>query len=94
VLTAVPQILIQQVTANLVIAEGFDELSVQTEVSDAILEYINNLGISGDVLRNRLIEIIMSVSGVTNTTLTLPAIDVIILDDQLPRTTAGNVTLT
>lgn len=94
VLTAVPQILIVQVVANLVITEGFADAAVQTEVRDALLEYINNLGISGDVIRNRLIEVMMSVPGVENLTLTDPLTDIIMLDDQLPRTTILNIALT
>lgn len=89
-----PAVLVQSVDANLTISEGFATSEVINDVEDAILDYINNLGISGDVVRARIIEIIMSVSGVYNVNLVAPAADVIILDDQLPRTTLGNLNIT
>jgi len=94
VLIAVPQVLIVQVTSNLVIRDGFSTVDVATNVQNALLEYINNLGISGDVIRNRLIEVAMSVDGVDNLTMTDPVSDIVMLDDQLPRTTTSNLTLT
>ena len=94
VTTDVPQVLIQQVVASLVIGEGFSEAEVQAEAKDALLEYINNLGISGDVIRNRLIEVMMGVQGVQNLSLADPTNDVILLDDQLPRTSLGNLIIT
>ena len=94
VLTATPQILIQQVTASLVVKTGYNEASVQSDVKNALLDYINSRGISGDIIVNRLVEVMMAVDGVENLTLTDPASDVILLDDQLPRTTTGNLNIT
>lgn len=91
---AVPIVLIQTVAASLFIAEGYDRASVVTAAQTAVISYVNGLGISGDVIRNRIIEVIMSIDGVQNTTLVTPANDVVIGDDELPRTTTLNVTLT
>jgi len=90
----VPSVLVQNVTASLVVAAGYEEASVIAAVEDAIKAYINGLGISGDVVRNQLIAQIMAVAGVSNCTLTAPAADVVLLDDQLARTTDANVTVT
>lgn len=93
VVVQTPTVLVQTVVATVTVEEGYDNASVESDVVEAIKEYINGLGISGDVLRAELIRRIMAVAGVYNTTLTTPAADVTILDDQMPRTTDGNITI-
>lgn len=90
---ATPQILQQTVEGTLVIKEGFDSEDVIEDAQTEVAAYINGLGISGDVLRSRIIKAIMSVPGVYNVTLTEPAEDVIMNDDELPRVTAGDIDL-
>lgn len=89
-----PQILLQTVTAVITTAEGFIFTDVQAAVEQAAKDYINNLSISDDVIRNKLIAQIMSVSGVTNVSVSTPAADVAMLDDQLARTQDANITIT
>jgi phage-related baseplate assembly protein len=89
----VPTVLQQTVVASVLVAEGFVKATVLEEARAAVLDYINNLGISGDVLRAELIERIMGVAGVVNVSLTSPAADTILLDDQLPRALTANVLL-
>jgi uncharacterized phage protein gp47/JayE len=89
-----PTILQQIVEVNLALAEGYQQIEVAQQVSSAIQLYINNLGISGDIIRNEIIEKIMSVSGVYNCTLVQPATDIVILDDQLPRIVPANILIT
>jgi uncharacterized phage protein gp47/JayE len=93
VIVAIPQVLLQNVAATVVIKEGYDQDEVRTAVEQAIKDYINSLSISGDVIRNELIKRIMEVTGVFNINLTTPATDIILLDDQLPRTTDANITV-
>lgn len=88
-----PAILVQDVTAVVAVAEGYSSATVFTDVTNAVLDYVNNLGISGDVLVAKLIEVMMAVPGVHNVSLTEPTSDVVILDDQLPRISSSNVTL-
>jgi len=99
-----PQILQQGIHAFVLVAEGYVKGvpigggaytagSVLANVADAIRSYVNNLGISGDVLRAEIIAAIMAVPGVQNTQLFSPANDVILLDDQLPRVVATNILL-
>jgi uncharacterized phage protein gp47/JayE len=92
-LVRTPQILVQTVAAVLTVKEGFVQGDVQTAVREEIKRYINGLGISGDVIRNEVIKRIMTVAGVYNVSLTVPAADVILLDDQMPRISDPNITL-
>jgi phage-related baseplate assembly protein len=91
---AVPQVLIQNVQAVLTVMEGYDNTAVITAVKSALKNYINGLGISGDVIRNELIAVIMGVPGIYNCILTTPATDITMLDDQLARTTDSNLLIT
>ena len=90
----VPQILVQPVTAIVTVTEGFDQSDVIADTIQAIKDYVNTLTISGDVLRAELFSFIMAVEGVTNVNITVPADDVIILDDQLARTQDSSITVT
>lgn len=88
-----PQILQQIVQASIVVREGYSQSEVESEIEAAVSDYINTLGISGDVIRNEIIERIMAVPGVYNCALLQPTSDIIMLDDQLPRITSGNILL-
>jgi uncharacterized phage protein gp47/JayE len=57
----------------------------------AVLDYVNSLGISGDVIRNEVIDRIMGVDGVVDVQLDLPAANINILDDQIPRISAASL---
>ncbi|MBO77144.1 MAG: hypothetical protein CME17_06885 [Gemmatimonadetes bacterium] len=81
------------VTAVLTVLEGFDEATVVANVESNIIDYINNLGISGDVIRAEIIERTMATPGVYNVNLTTPALDITINDDELPRTSSAEVTV-
>jgi uncharacterized phage protein gp47/JayE len=88
-----PQVLAQNIEVTLVILEGYDQNDVKINVKEAIKTYVNSLGISGDLLVSEMIKRIMNVSGVYNVLVTTPSSDVILLDDQLARTTDSNVTV-
>jgi len=88
-----PQVLLQTVNATATVGEGYDQDEVKANVTQAILDYINGLSISGDVIRHRLVAKIMAVTGVVDVQLTTPPSNVILLDDQLARTTDGNITV-
>ena len=90
----VPQVFIQNITATLTILEGYDQPTVRTNVKTTLLNHINTLNISDDVLLSDLISVIKSVDGVYNCFVTLPTADTILLDDQLARTTVSNLTVT
>lgn len=91
VVVRTPQVLLQNVEVTLIVADGFTQGDVADAVRQAIKDYINNLVISGDVVRNELIAQIMAVPGVTNCDVIQPETDITILDDQLARTTDENI---
>lgn len=94
VMVRTPVVVPQTIAATLTIARGFDFAVVSADVETTISNYINSLGISGDIIRSELIERIMSVAGVTDVNLTLPASNVVILDNQIPRVTSNDIDLT
>lgn len=104
VLTTVPTVRQIAVTASVVVAEGYTKGwvspgvyaagSVLEGVANAIISYVNGLGISGDVILAELITACMEVPGVINVAILTPSGDTVILDDQLPRATLPNILLT
>ena len=84
----------QSVTARLTVLEGYQRTTVVADVVTAVSDHINNLGISGDVVRNELIEQIMSVAGVYDVSLIAPTANVTIDDHELARITAVNIDVT
>ena len=88
-----PQVLVQTIEVTTTIEDGYDYNEVQTAVREAVKEYINALGISGDVLVATLYKRIMSVAGVYNVLVDTPASDTIMLDNQLARVTDPNITV-
>lgn len=86
-----PQVLIQNIEAVITVELGYDQATTVDEVKTALKNHINGLSISGDVIRAKLIQVIMSVPGVKNVDLIAPASDVLILDDQLARTRDANL---
>lgn len=87
-----PQVLIQVVQLSIVVKEGYDETEVGTAVKNAIRNYINGLGISGDVVVTEIVKL-AKVAGVYDLTLTTPTTNQIVLDDQMARTTDANITV-
>lgn len=93
VIVQTPTVLVQNIEATIVVSEGYDNATAETQVTEAIKNYINGLGISGDVVRAELIQRIMGVAGIYNVNLVTPAADVVLLDDQMARTTDSNITV-
>lgn len=93
VLVDVPTVLIQTVTATATVKDGYTDATVKAAVRTAAINYINALGISDDVVRHELIKRMMTVPGVYDVTLTIPAANINILDSELARTTSVNVTV-
>lgn len=88
-----PQVLIQNISLDVTIQEGYDHTTVKDTVKAAVVEYINNLGISGDVVLSELIRRVKSVAGIYDVTVVTPTNNVIMLDDQMARTTTNNITV-
>lgn len=79
-----PTVVDVQVEGQLTV-DSTDRESVLKSAKQAVLQYINGCGISGDVIRSEIIEQIMRTSGVTDVKLSLPEDNVVVLDDQIPR---------
>lgn len=88
-----PTVFVQTIAMTVTVLDGYNQSDVRDAVKEAVKGYVNGLGISGDVLRNEIIRRAMSVAGVYNVSLTTPAADVVLLDDQLARTTDLNMTI-
>jgi uncharacterized phage protein gp47/JayE len=93
VIVITPQVMIQTVEVSLFISEGYDHATVEALVLTTIKNYINNLGISGDVIRTELGKRIKNISGIYDYNLISPSANVILLDDQMARTTDANITI-
>jgi uncharacterized phage protein gp47/JayE len=93
-----PTLVLQSVAASISVLGGFDTTTVAAEVATVVQDYINNLPIGADVIVSEIIERSMAVTGMFNfrfQTLTgsAPPADQVILDDQVARITAANITL-
>lgn len=89
-----PQIAQQIVSCRLSVLANFDRDSVIAEVRAAILAYVNSLTISEDVILNELRERVMDVPGVYDVEFYAPLENIVILDNQLPRLIANNLSVT
>lgn len=89
---------IRQITviASISVEVGFDEDDIRPEVETAITSYIDNLKIGANVICAEIIERSMSINGVYNISLQQPTSDVVILEDELPKSSdsSGNSLVT
>lgn len=86
-----PQVLIQNVACTLTVLDGYDQDEAKARARETIKDYVNNLDIGADFVRSELIRRIMTISGVYDVDLTVPATNIAMLDDQLARTTDFNI---
>lgn len=73
------------VRASVVGEPGVQESNLIPQVREAIESYINGLGIGEDVIVSEIIERAMRVDGMLDVIVTLPAANIIILENELPR---------
>jgi len=93
VLVLSPQIVQLSVQANITVKRGYSQTAVATLVTNAISGYVNSLGISEDVIFSELVERAMAVTGMQDIHFTTPTENRIILDDQIARLLASNITI-
>lgn len=89
-----PTVLHIAIRAELVIEDGFDGDTVRTQAQNALLRYVNGLGINGDAIYNELVHQVMAVPGVFNVTFTAPLTDIVVGDAEVIRIVASDVDLT
>jgi len=80
------------VTVEIIDTGDVDRTALQTSITTAISDYINNLKVGEDVIVNELVQRIMEVVGVYDLTLTDPPANVSIGPTQIART--GTITVT
>jgi uncharacterized phage protein gp47/JayE len=87
-----PTIVSVDVTTNIDVESGYDSALVENDVEDNIRDYLNALGVGDDVYVSELIRIIQETPGVQNSTVTVPAADVVIAVTEVAK--AGTITVT
>ena len=88
-----PQVVTTQVDATVTVADGYDPDAISAACISAVTTYVNGLGIGDDIVRASLIAAMMNITGVNNLMLASPAADVPVLDDQIARIAASQVTV-
>lgn len=89
-----PTVVVPTIAGVLSIAEGFDRTAVRAAVQNAWLVSVNTGGISADVIRNRMIELALSVPGTIDINLTAPTDNITVRDSEIARITAANALAT
>lgn len=87
-----PTVVAVDVTTNIDVETGYDTALVEEDVEDNLRDYLNTLGVGDDVYVSELIRVIQDTPGVQNSTVTVPAADVAIDDDEVAK--AGTITVT
>jgi uncharacterized phage protein gp47/JayE len=93
VLVVSPATVTQNITMTATVADGVALDQAETDIITAVTTYVNNLGIGDDIIYNEIVSAVMSVFGVINCSLTLPAADVAITDAQVGRVGTFSVTV-
>lgn len=98
VIVKTPQAVLQTITATIVVIDGFDSATVALQVEAALQDYINSLDIGEDVIVAELCNRAMDVTGmfdfqISDLSGTSPAANQVILEDQVARITAGDISL-
>jgi len=93
VLVTVPGTVTAVIVAVMSAWEGYDEATLRDLVKAAIVNYINNLKIGDDVIRSKIIEVAMAVTGVKDFQIISPTANIVITDSQLAKTTLTNITV-
>jgi len=87
-----PSKVTQDVTVTIEDDGKLSEATMEYNIELAITNYINNLVLGDDIIRNMLIKAIMAVDGVVDITLTTPADNITINYNQIAR--VGTITIT
>jgi hypothetical protein len=89
---------IRQITIimSISVANGFDEEDVRDDVQLVVENYIDGLKIGENVILAKIIERAMSTRGVDNAKIQVPSNDVVILEEELPKSfdSSGNSLVT
>jgi uncharacterized phage protein gp47/JayE len=91
----VPTIYPVVIVADITVLDGYSQATVAADVKAALASYVNGLGIGNNVIKSELIERAMAVEGMFDIQITAPAANLVVLDDQIPRTNESvDITIT
>jgi uncharacterized phage protein gp47/JayE len=88
-----PAILYLIVRTNITISAGYSQSDSISAVEAALSDYVNSLGISEDAILNELRERTMAVEGVFDCAFQAPTDNTVVLDNQIARLIASNLTV-
>jgi len=94
VVVAAPSIVTQAVTLSANVLTGVSQNQVEVDITNAITNYINTLGVGEDIIYNGIVTAIMNVYGVTNVDVTVPSTDTTITSSQVGRIGAITIVIT
>ena len=94
VLVAVPTIVNIEVQGLVFLDGAADRATVLAEVQSVVLNYINRAGIGADIIRNEIIERVMGVPNVIDVSLSTPVSNIVVRDEELPRSAPADVIFT
>jgi uncharacterized phage protein gp47/JayE len=80
------------IVASISVDVGYDETAVRSSVKTTIENFIDGLAIGDNVILSKLVEQSFVVQGVTNVIIKSPLFDIVILENELPRSydSSGN----
>lgn len=86
------------IICKVTVADGYDPLVVKATVREALLAFINSLGIGEDIILASLYDVAMEIPGVIDFVVTQPAPadppgNVIVAYDSIPRYTAADLSV-
>lgn len=80
-----PSIVTQDVTMTATVDSGVDIDQIKVDINTVLTNYINTLGVGADIIYNELVAAVMSVFGVLDVDITVPASNVTIASSQVGR---------
>lgn len=92
VVVQAPAIQTQDVDVTIEIIAGVDTDQVESDIIDAVTQYINNLGVGSDIVYNEIVSSIMGVYGIADCDITDPVDNAAVSDSQVGR--LGTLTIT
>lgn len=74
------------INVNITLKEGVSISSVEEDVKSAISAYVNGLGVGSDVIVSEIIDQVMNIDNITDVEVIEPSANIVIADNEIPRT--------
>lgn len=79
------------ITVDVTTSEGVSLTSIQESIKSAISNYVNNLGVSQDVVVSEIIKRVKSVSGVYDVSMVSPSDNIAVGDEEIVRISNSDI---